>query len=1162
MKNFLIENNYSLKKSINRLLIIMRITFLILILFATGLFATNVNSQITKVSITANATQLKNVLSDVEKQTDYLFVYDKNEVDVTRKVTVDAQEKTVAEVLTNIFKNTEIVYAMEGENIMLMKRTMADAENLQQDGRTIVGTIIDSDGEPVIGATIAVKGTGVGTASDVNGKFSIQAEPSAMLVISFVGYKTQEIAVKNQTNIAITLYINENLLEETVVIGYGSQKKATLTGAVAAITTEELQTTKTGNVQNAIAGKVAGVKIAQNTTEPGVFNNEFSIRGMGKPLVVIDGVPRENMPRLNANEIESISFLKDASAAIYGTRAGNGVVLITTKKGAKNSKVHLEYDGYVGVEDFILKMQPNEAVGYMTLKNEQAYNYHGTNAIFTEAQIEQYRNGTLQSQDWLNPFINHHPMEQTHNLSVNGGNEKVKFFTNLGYYKQEGIWNFDSSNYDRYNLRSNVSAEITKGLEAEVQIGLMKDHRNVQGEGTWRTLDGAYGQPPINPAFVDGDMNYPANASNGRHPYVASNPDMTGYNWEEQRQAQTNLALTWDIPWVKGLKARGMYSYDYLGYEKKEFRRPMQMYNPDKTPGWSNSYIPISRTYAGFTNTLGQFSLNYDAKFGGHNIGILALYEESDRQGDNFTAQRNNVLFAVEQLSSGSSDKNTWGANQSTGNMDIGEGNSMPGLIHYTNRALVGRVTYDYESKYLAEFSFRYDGSSKFGPGHQWGLFPSFFGAWRLSEESFIKENVSQLSNLKLRASYGILGDDGNAMFQFYSGYNYPSPAYNGTNTGYVFGGKTVSGVTSLGVPNANLTWIESKMLNIGLDAEAFNGLIGASLDIFKRDRTGMMATRLVSLPGEMGANVAQENLNSDMTKGLELTLTHRNKIGNDFRYNASVNMALDRTINKYIERSPSGNSYRNWRDNPNDRYKEIIWGYDYLGRYQNFDQIFAGPIYGDANAYSLPGDLIFGDWNEDGIIDDNDLHPLYYNSKQDNRMKPIMTYGASIGAEYKGFDFNMVIQGIGTAYRRNDVSNYTEWPLYGGNSNSDNGLDVFVDRWHRADQTNPTKWQEWVPGKYPSVYGGQGAPGNRNYIHDRISSFFIYNAAYMRVKSLELGYTIPQRITQKASIEKARIFFNGFNLLTLSGVKDTDPEQPERYPLNRSYNFGLNVSF
>ncbi|MDR3095420.1 MAG: TonB-dependent receptor [Bacteroidales bacterium] len=1028
-------------------------------------------------------------------------------------------------------------------------------------GGTVTGTVTDETGSPHPGANVIIKGTTTGVVTNADGQFSIKASPTDVLQISSVGYATQNIEVGDQTELNILLSEDSQALKEVVVVGYGTVKKATLTGAVAAITTDELVTTKTGNVQNAIAGKVAGVKIAQRTSEPGVFNNEFSIRGMGTPLVVIDGVPRDNMPRMDANEIESISFLKDASAAIYGTRAGNGVVLITTKKGAKNSKVHLDYNGYVGIEDFILKMQPLDAVGYMTLKNEQAYNNHQTDAVFTEEQIEQYRNGTLQSQDWLNPFINHHPMEQTHNLSVHGGNERVKFFTNLGYYSQEGIWKINSSNYKRYNLRANVSAEITKGLEAEVQLGLMQDHRNIQGEGTWRTLDGAYGQPSINPAFVDGDMNYPTEASNGRHPYVASNPAMTGYNWEKQRQVQTNLALNWDIPWVKGLKARGMYSYDYLGYEAKEFRLPMQMYNPDKTPGWTNSYIPISRTYAGFTNTLGQISLNYDNTFGKHHIGALALYEESDRQADNFKAQRNITLFTVEQLDAG--DRGTQQASQSMGNMDVGENNSVPGLAHFTTRALVGRVTYDYASKYLAEFSFRYDGSSKFASGHQWGFFPSFFGAWRMSEESFIKDNVSWLNNLKIRASYGILGDDGSAAYQFYPGYNYPSSKSNGINTGYVFGGKLVQGVTSRGVPNTNLSWIESKMLNIGVDAEVWNGLLGVEVDIFKRDRSGLMATRQVSLPGEIGSTVAQENLNSDMTKGLELTLTHRHKIGSDFRYNIAANMALDRTINKHMERARDGNSYRNWRDNPNDRYKDILWGVDYLGQYQNFDQIFAGPVYREGNAYMLPGDLMFGDWNEDGIIDDNDYHPLYYNSEQDNKMKPVLSYGFTIGAEYKGFDLNIVMQGIGTAYRQNDVVNYTEWPLQGGNSNADNGLDVFLDRWHRADQTNPSKWQEWVPGKYPSVYGGgNNAPTNRNYNRDYLSSFFIYNAAYLRMKSLELGYTIPQHITQKIKMEKARIFFNGFNLLTISGVKTTDPEQPERYPLNRSYNFGINVSF
>jgi TonB-linked SusC/RagA family outer membrane protein len=986
----------------------------------------------------------------------------------------------------------------------------------------------------------------------MNGNYSINVTDKAVLIFSYVGFATQEITVGARRTLDVILQEDSQSLDEVVVVGYGSQKKLTLTGAVTAINTKQIVTTKSGNVQNALAGKIAGVKISQRTSEPGVFNGEFSIRGMDAPLFVIDGVPRENMPRMDANDIESISILKDASAAIYGTRAGNGVVLITTKKGANNTKFKMEYNGYVGSETFMMKTKPNDAIGYMTLMNEREYNQNNPTAPFTQTQIDDYRNGTKQSQDWMFQFINEHPIETSHSISASGGTDKVKYFTNFGYFNQEGMWASKAASYDRFNLRSNITAELAKGLTGEVFLNLMKDHRNRQAEDSWRTFDGVWGQIPINPVFIDDDRNYPGNAANSRHAYIMTTPSLSGYNWYEQRHVQTNLALNWEIPWVKGLTARGMYSYDYLGYEDKTFRVPEVQYNPDKTIGNVNNYIPITRTYVGMTNTLLQLQLSYSKSINLHNINAVALYEESDRQSDNFRAQRDGTIFTVEQLFSGSS--STQQASQNT-NMELDPNTSVSVLHHFVNKAIVGRLAYDYASKYIAEFSFRYDGSSKFAPEHQWGFFPSVSGGWRVSEENFFKDNIPQINNLKVRASYGVLGDDGKATYQFYSGYDYPV-----ADNGYIFGGKIINGINMRGIPNTLLSWISSKMIDIGVDAEAWNGLLGASVDVFRRDRTGLMATRQITLPGEVGANFSQENLNSDVMKGLEITLTHRHKIGSDFKYNASVNMAFDRTQNKHVERAESGNSYRNWRDNNTNRLTDIHWGYDYLGQYQNFDQIFGGPVYENGNAYMLPGDLMWDDWNEDGIIDANDEHPIAFNAKRDGKMKPLLTYGATLGAEYKGFDFTAVFQGIGTAYRRDNDPDIFEYPLSGGNAASNglgNGWSAFMDRWHRADETNPTKWQDWVPGKYPSTYKNN----NRGFIVKN-SFFWIYDGQYLRVKSLELGYTIPKRLTQKLAIERTRFFFNGFNLFTFSKMETLDPEQPERYPLNKSLNFGVSVQF
>jgi TonB-linked SusC/RagA family outer membrane protein len=1024
------------------------------------------------------------------------------------------------------------------------------------------GTVTDAAGELIIGASISEKGNERnGTITDVNGRFGLQTQPGALLVISYIGYAQQEVPVGNGKNLAIVLLEDRQQLDEVVVVGYGAQKKLSLTGAVAAISNERIVTTKSNNVQNALAGKIAGVKISQGEPEPGVFDNEFSIRGLGAPLVIIDGVPRENMVRLDNNEIESISILKDASASIYGTRAANGVVLITTKKGAKSSKFQFEYNGYVGFERFINLPEPVDAIGFMTLRNEQVANRGEKTLPYSNADFEPYRNGSKQSQDWIFQFLNQTPIETQHSVSATGGTDKITFFANLGYYSQEGIWKGGLSNYERYNLRSNVTAELVKGLTMDMFLNLHYDLRNSQGEGTWRLLDGAYGNPSINPVFINDDPNYPGVAGNSRHLYLTTTRK-AGYHWYAERNAQTNLALNWEVPWVKNLRLRGMYSYDWKGLDEKEFRTPFVQYRPDLTTS-ANNYNRYWRQFVGFTNTLLQLSASYSASIDKHNLSVLALYEESVRKADNFEAKRDVILTSVEQLLAGST-SNQEANQQRTKSVD---GRNVSVLGHLVNKAVVGRLNYDYASKYLAEFSFRYDGSSRFAPSKQWGFFPAVSAGWRISEEAFVKDNLSQLTNLKLRASYGLMGDDSDVAYQYLTGYDYPN---TGNQGGYSFGNESgsytyVYGITPRGIPNAQFSWIESQVLDLGLDVDLWNGLLGIEVDIFRRRREGMKATRDVVIPGEVGANIAQENLNSDRTDGFELTLSHRNKVGN-VRYNLSGFIAASRTKNLHIERAASRNSYANWYDNYNNRYGNIVWGMDYLGQYQSFDEIFSGPVTYNANAYLLPGDQIYRDWNEDGVINDDDRHPIAINGEVDGRMKPIMTYGFTLGGEYRSFDLSLTLQGSGTAWRRNNEVDYYETALGAGNSNLGNGMAVFTDRWHRVDETNPSKWQDWIPGHYPSTYASThgGSPRNGyaregNYGNTK---FWLYNAAYARLKSVEVGYTLPRAWTRKLSVERARFFFNGYNLLTLTGAKFLDPEQPARYPLNRSYNIGANITF
>jgi TonB-linked SusC/RagA family outer membrane protein len=1020
--------------------------------------------------------------------------------------------------------------------------------------KKVTGTVFDVNSGPIIGVSVVENGTTNGNVTDVEGKFSLTVSNNAVLKISFIGYVTQNITVGNQTSLTVTLVEDNLALEEVIIVGYGAQKKVTLTGAVASVGSEDLVKTKSGDLQNSLAGRISGVKVNQRTSEPGTFTGDFNIRGMGTPLVVIDGVPRDNIMRLDENEIESISILKDASAAVYGSRAANGVVLITTKRGSKDKKFSLEYTGYMGVENMLYNTGLMDAVEYMQIQNEKAANNYTADLPFKAVDIDPYLNGTKVGTDFLGAIVKDSPMQQHHSFSASGGSEKIDYFVNFGYFEQEGWFKANSSGYNRYNLRSNVTAQITNRLKADFNINLISDERNQQPEGTWRVFNrGLFRAAPIYPLFVDNDPNYPFDIPGASNPAALTDPNIDGYNFNKERAVQTSMVLEYDIPGIDGLKAKGMYSYDYTEDEVKIFRKGYVLYKEDKTPSGGNSWNPIDRYWAGWVNTLMQLSLDYHKTFDTvHNVGATLIYEESDREGDNFYAERHTVIKSVDQLFAGTTNGQVTGQLLDQFTLGGNEGNSVRNaLYHYANKGFIGRFTYDYVTKYLVDFSFRYDGSSRFAPGHQWGFFPVISGGWRLSEEAFVKDKWGDvLSNLKIRASYGLMGDETSSSYQFLTGYNY------GGQGSYVFDNALVEKAISRGITNPDITWFTSKVIDLGVDVGIKNGLLGIVFDVYQRNQSGLLATRFEALPSVVGATLPQENLNSNQTRGIELSLTHRNRVGS-LGYSLMGNISLDRTKDiLHEDQSPALDAYDKWRNKTADRWQNIVWGYDQIGQYKSFEEIFNSGLIYDAqgNSRVLPGDFIYEDWNGDGVIDGNDNHPIGTNTNYSNGVKPLLNYGFGGAFDYKGFDLNFLLQGAALS-----------WRTYGGEyqgvgANVYNGYNEFVDRWHRVDQMNPTKWQEWVPGKYPSVYWevtGRGFITSTN-------SYWLRDLSYLRLKSLEIGYTLPGDLTRKIGVSRVRVFGNAYNALTWSLMPLGDPEVQDEnvYPLNRTFALGLNVSF
>jgi TonB-linked SusC/RagA family outer membrane protein len=1022
---------------------------------------------------------------------------------------------------------------------------------------SVSGTVIDEKNEPVMGVTVAIKGTTSGVMTDVSGNYAISAPAGATLVFSFIGYGDREEAVDGRTTINVTLTTSERALDEVVVVGYGTQRKVTLTGAVAGVRGAEVIVTKNENVQNMLTGKIAGVRVWQKSAEPGTFNNNFDIRGMGSPLVVIDGIPRTmgEFQRLNPNDIDDISVLKDASAAIYGVRAANGVLLVTTKKGTAGA-IKVSYTGSFTVQQPSSMPKLADAFETMTIYNESSMNnVNGGSIVYGPETFEAYRNGTRRSADWNALVFSDFSPQMQHDVSISGGNDRTQYYISMGYFFQEGFFKSGDLNYNKTNLRSNITTRIAKGLTFDLNLNAILDQRNNPYSSATDIIRNYWRQGVLYPAYADPEqtmLNYEG-LDLEENTVAKMTSDVSGYRQYNQKYIQSSAALNYDFgtisPFLKGLLAKALFSYDYRTDDNKAFRKEYYQYayNP-----LTQVYVPklysesspsrMRREFYSKQQVLGQFVLNYDRAFGDHKVNGVLGWETQKREGDNFYAQRD-LAFATDYLFAGVDEGQL-------GGMQIGSND----IYELANSALIGRLNYAYANRYIAEAQFRYDGSSKFASGHQWGFFPSASVGWRVSEEPLFK-SISALSfidQLKIRASYGVLGDDGELEYDWVTGYEYPDASsgsdkgyYNQHTPGYIFGDKFVYGVATLAIPNESITWYTSRTFDVGVDFEAWNGLLGFAFDYFDRRREGRFARNTGEFPTVVGATAPRENLNSDRHFGIDLELTHRNKIG-DWRYKVKAIGAITRQMYLHAsEKGPWGNSYDRWRnDNLNNRYQGVQFGYTGAGRFTSWEDIWSYPLYTERSV--LPGDYKYEDWNGDGEINSQDQHPYAFDQT------PWLNYSLNLDVAYKNFDLNILFQGSALGSMEYKEPLYAIWGPNGGGT-----LVQYLDRWHPvdplADPYDPAT--EWVSG----YYGYTGHYPSSNSDFNRVST------AYLRLKSIELGYTLPK--INALPTANLRVFVNAYNLFTLTGVKFVDPEHPDSdngrlYPLNKTYSVGLTLSF
>jgi TonB-linked SusC/RagA family outer membrane protein len=1032
----------------------------------------------------------------------------------------------------------------------------------------IKGKVTDENGNPVAGANVIVKGTNEGTTTNEIGEFELSTSAKdIVLVISHVGMETQTLSVKSESFLTVSLKPAVDLQREVVVVGYGTQKKATLTGAVASIKGEQLVTTKNESILNAMSGKIPGVIVVQNTAEPGSYSNVFNIRGLGNPLIVIDGVAQEDQSafmRINPNDVENISVLKDASAAVYGFRSANGVVLVTTRQG-KTGKFSLEYNGYFGFQKQSGVPPVLGPVDFMQLENE--FNQHGGYAsgmvrTYSQAQMDEYRNGTKQGTDWIGLTMAKYAPQSQHTISATGGNDKISFYSSFSHLNQDGLFKNEALNYKRYSLTNNIMAKLTHSIKVNFNLTGSIDNKNSPYTDISTFFNEVWNMNPLQTPYLTNTTQYPSQSwlDIKYNPLLLMDPNTVGYKKNDNLFLNSLFTITYDAPFLPGLQFSATGSYDYWNNNNTLFKKQYNLYLDTTArnlanPSIMNSPSTIQRQFYTFNSWMTRIQAEYKRSFGGNNVSAMALAEQSERKGDNFSAQRD-LIISLPLLAAGLSNSNQLGT------MNPGSGTTLY-PYDYVNRAYVGRLTYDYKAKYLAEFSFRYDGSSKFINNNQWGFFPNASIGWRIDQEKFFRNSkfLSAVDNLKLRASYGVLGDDGALVYQYLTGYNYPAStnvAPDNIPAGSVFDGNFIPSSQNRGIANPDITWYTSNMMNAGLDYSMWQGKLGITFDFFIRNRSGLLATPAGAIPGIVGASMPQVNLNSDQTHGFELAFSHHSVMGK-FILDATLNAAYTRTyFKKRGDQTPQTNSYNNWLNNRNNRASDVVFILKGAGQYQSWDQILNSPWWVSNN--TLPGDPYFEDISGSGQQSTSGY--VYNNSTfliNANGAYPLMNFGSTIHLSYQNFDLAMVWQGSTLRYTQlpADFTRFSIGTAYG------NGITDFLDRWHPVDpNANPyDPTTQYVPGKYS--FTGFTIPTN--------TTLGFQNASYLRLKSIELGYSLPVSLLKRAGIQGTRLFVNGYNLYTLSYMpKYQDPEHPGArgegsgyaYPLNKVVNFGIDVKF
>ncbi|MBN2636342.1 MAG: TonB-dependent receptor [Prolixibacteraceae bacterium] len=1023
---------------------------------------------------------------------------------------------------------------------------------------SISGTVVDEQGQTLPGVAVVLQGTVSGTVTNVDGIYTITAPADGTLEFSFVGMQTVVEPINLRTTVNVTMKTDAIGLEEVVAVGYGVQKKATLTGSVGNVKAEELLQRPVANTTELLQGQVAGLVTRQASGLPGSDGTILNIRGFGdNPLILIDGIEGD-LSQIDPNDVESLSVLKDAAAAVYGARAGNGVILVTTKRGqVKRSQI--TYNGSVSLTRPTFLPELVNAREWAELLSESGLNPDNYSPKHLHYDSESKRlintldNSDFAGYDWNEALYKNWAPQHQHNISASGGSDKIKYFISAGFTDQESAFKSGDYDFNRYNVRSNIDAEITKDLGISLDLSYRNtilDKANFSEDNMYNSLLTA---KPVYPIVHEAD---PARAATSgflqRSPYYQTIKEFTGSQEYRDYAIQGALELRYSFPMLKGLTAKVRLNYEQLFSWDKTVNKPFDVWeynyiaaNAGQDPWikWGTQNSNDMRVYSDrATEILPVFSLTYNKTVKNHNFKGLLVSETQTNNWTSLLGTRKDILsFEAPFLNFASEE---------------GKDNAE----NFTQRArtsFIGRLNYDYAGKYMFEAAMRADASAEYPPSTRWGYFPSISAGWRISEESFIKDNFKAIDNLKIRGSYGVLGNDAISSFDYLTGYTISTDFY-------VYGTTPAPIIASAGLANPSITWETMKISNIGLDGNFWDGLLGFEIDAFYRLREGILAQPTEQFPSTFGASLPLTNLNKRDNRGIEIVLTHTNKIGS-FSYDISPIFSWSR--GKYVELDENVLPVTDDLDEAtlefnrlwNERYvnegqwDDRVWGYVSDGFFMNQQQITEHLINQDQadNKTLKVGDLIYKDLNGDNLIDWRDQKVIGKSGL------PKTMYSLDMGAQYKGFSLRMLWQGgadyivtiaggAAAPFVNESIpieQHYSYRAIIGKDADGNDYI------------TNPDNF------KLPPVTQN-GSTANNNKTND----FWTYNAAFLRLKNINISYSLPENVLKTIGFENCIIYFSGTNLFSISNLgiwKDSyDPEiqwaNNMHYPPVKTATFGL----